>query len=102
MSPPPSSVLVPKAWSGALKTGWGFGSVRPSACELRAVGAAGVEEGGPAPGRPLRLEGPGVAQDLRQLAPKWLLSSHHSGDDGVEGVERGVAFHLRADFLVEI
>ena len=32
MSPPPSSVLVPKAWSGALKTGWGFGSVRPAAC----------------------------------------------------------------------
>ena len=36
-------------------------------------------------------------QDLRQLAPEWLLSSHHSGDDGVEGVERGVAFHLRAE-----
>ena len=95
-------MLVPKAWSGALKTGWGFGSARPAACwaswkarlarwisERSSAPKAlpEVEEGGPAPGLPLRLEGPGVAQDLRQLAPKWLLSSHHSGDDGVEGVE---------------
>ena len=31
MSPPPSSALTPKAWSGTSKMGWGSGSASPAA-----------------------------------------------------------------------
>ena len=30
-SPPPSSALTPKDWSGTSKIGWGFGSASPAA-----------------------------------------------------------------------